>query len=114
MFALNGEISLELPSQEQPQKQQLKSDEKCGSSTFLPEQRRWHNPLNWKTTPEDGSFFIPYLERVPCRKDDVIFPEVRFSLFGHAFPSHLQLNVRATSYACFLTCLIQLFFKKRN
>ena len=84
MFALNGEISLGLPTQKQPQKQQLKSDngeEKCGSSTFLPEQRRWHNPLNWKTTPEDGSNFIPYLERVPCREDDVVFPEVRFSLY---------------------------------
>ena len=78
MFALNGEIPLGLPLRQKDQQQQPQPQtEDCGTSRFIPEQRVWHNPLNWKTTAEENPTFVPYLERVPCKEDDVIFPDVK-------------------------------------
>ena len=52
------------------------SDPQCGQSVFLPEQRLWDNPLNWRTLADDDS--LPFVERIPCEYDGVVFPEVTF------------------------------------
>jgi len=77
VFPINAEILLGLPVNQPPPLLQ-RSDPYCGPSVFLPEQRLWNNPLNWKT-PKDK--MLPFIERVPCEYDDVVFPKVNIFLY---------------------------------
>lgn len=66
VFASNSEILLGPPLRT------LRNEPACGQSEFLPSKKYWHNPLNWKDTENE---IVPFVERVPCSQDDVIFPK---------------------------------------
>jgi len=69
IFDANSEIPLGQPVNAAPDA----SNPNCGKN-FLPVQHSWHNPLNWKSGDERDTG-IPYIERIPCHEDDVVFPE---------------------------------------
>ncbi|VEN53916.1 unnamed protein product [Callosobruchus maculatus] len=57
----------------------------------------WYDPNNWKNPSLDKNPAVPHLERVPCRRDDVVFPAWEYS--GTITFSHF--NERVLSFRSF-------------